>query len=100
MESVIERAMNINNQALPARITDKITDWLNFYCLVTIFRVLILVFDAQFSVVENYEGKRLLLVLVLLASKPSVYRLFTYTLFHTNWMHLIFLSSVGEYTII
>ena len=42
MERVIERAMHEHEQWLPARITDEITDWLDTYCLVTIFRVLIL----------------------------------------------------------
>ena len=41
-----------------------------------------------------------MIILVLLTIAALVYRLFTYTLFHTNWVHLvfnvIFLSSVGN----
>ena len=113
MERAIDFVLNISKgvQSLPARIMD----WLNSYCLVTFFTALFLVFvhvtlSMSFfritaiclsanSVVENYEGKRRPLCNTL-TIRPTVHRLFTYTLFHTNWIHLvfniIFLSSVGN----
>jgi len=113
MERAIEAVMNVSKgiQSLPARVTD----WLNSYCLVTFFCALFLVcvhvtLNMSFfritaiclsanSVVENYEGNQLTINVLLIISS-LVYRLFTYTLFHTNWIHVIFnvifLSSVGN----
>ena len=79
MERAIECAMNVSKgiQLLPARIKD----WLNSYCLVTFFCALLLVFVhvtltislfritaiclSANSVVENYESKRLLMLLTI-----------------------------------
>ena len=114
MERVMDAVLNVRKgvTSLPARLTD----WLNSYCLITFCCFLFLVFVhvtlsmsffritaiclSATSVVENHESKQPSFFQALVNCNCPVYRLFTYTLFHTNWIHLafnmVFLSSVGN----